>query len=120
MLLNGILISLIGSKWDSNGVRSSDADNVYNYLEGEGIPMRGHTFFWGMINNNQASASNQMWDPDWVEARMNANPPDAWYWMSTMGCIALGRKKLMSGILIMRWDMVIGTEIHLPMPVHMD
>lgn len=64
-----------------NGVRSADADNVYNYLESQNIPMRGHTFFWGMINNSQSSASNQMWDPDWVEARMNANPPDAWYWI---------------------------------------
>ena len=64
-----------------NGVRSSDADDVYDYLIGEGIPMRGHTFFWGMINNSQSSASNQMWDPDWVEARMNASPPDAWYWI---------------------------------------
>ena len=25
--------------------RFNDADNVYNYLNSQGIPMRGHTFF---------------------------------------------------------------------------
>ena len=33
-----------------NGVRSDDADDVYDYLDGQDISMRGHTFFWGMIN----------------------------------------------------------------------
>lgn len=60
---------------------SDDADNVYALLEQQGIPMRGHTFYWGMVNNNAQSASNQMWDPDWVEARYNENPADGWYWI---------------------------------------
>ena len=61
--------------------RFNDADNVYNYLNSQGIPMRGHTFFWGMVNNSQQSASNQMWDPDWVEARVNEDPSDGLYWI---------------------------------------
>ena len=61
--------------------RFNNADNTYNYLASENIPMRGHTFFWGMVNNSQQSASNQMWDPDWVEARVASNPTDGLYWI---------------------------------------
>ena len=61
--------------------RFGPADTTYNYLESQNIPMRGHTFYWGMINNNQSSPSNQMWDPDWVEARVANNPQDGLYWI---------------------------------------
>ena len=50
-----------------------------------------------------------MWDPDWVEA-MNVNPPDAWYWIEQRARWVASHwaGKIMRGILIMRWDMVIG------------
>lgn len=61
--------------------RFDNANTTYDYLTSQNIPMRGHTFFWGMVNNSQQSASNQMWDPDWVEARVASNPSDGLYWI---------------------------------------
>ena len=53
---------------------------------------------------------------------MNVNPPDAWYWIEQRadGSLHIGLVKLMSGILIMRWDMVIGIEIPSLILVHLD
>ena len=45
--------------------RWNDAELVWNWANGNGIPMRGHSVFWGM---DTATNSGEMWDPDWVEA----------------------------------------------------
>jgi hypothetical protein len=50
--------------------RWSDAELVWDWASANGIPMRGHSVFWGM---DTATNSGQMWDPDWVEALNDAD-----------------------------------------------
>ena len=57
-----------------------------------------------------------MWDPDWVEARMNANPPDAWHWIEQRArWVASHWAGKLTSDLIMKWVMVTGIETHLLM-----
>ena len=67
-------------KWYSNqGYNAGSpnyqtAENMYNLLANQGIPMRGHTFFWGMADNGNNGYNSQMWDPNWVEDQILADP----------------------------------------------
>jgi GH35 family endo-1,4-beta-xylanase len=67
--------------------RYTDADNWINFHESQGIPVRGHTIFWGEIASSKATPGNQMQDPDWVEA-LGTN---ALYWMEQRAKSIVGR-----------------------------
>lgn len=57
--------------------RYDNADIWLDFIEGSGIPVRGHTIFWGEIGALKETPENMMQDPNWVEA-LGTN---ALYWI---------------------------------------
>lgn len=57
--------------------RYDQADNWIDYHESVGTPVRGHTILWGEIGPLKETPTNQMQDPNWVEA-LGTN---ALYWI---------------------------------------
>jgi GH35 family endo-1,4-beta-xylanase len=57
--------------------RYDQADSWLNFQEANGIPVRGHTIFWGEKGAASQTPTDLMHDPDWVEA-LGTN---ALYWM---------------------------------------
>jgi hypothetical protein len=57
--------------------RYDAADGWLDFMEAQGIPVRGHTIFWGEKGDSKQTPTDLMHDPDWVEA-LGTN---ALYWI---------------------------------------
>ncbi len=56
--------------------RYDNADTWLAFHEAQGIPVRGHTLFWG-----GDAATDHIKDPDWVKNLVLNDQPEALYWM---------------------------------------
>lgn len=56
--------------------RYDNADTWLDFQEAQGIPVRGHTLFWG-----GSAGDDHITDPDWVRDLVISNQTEALYWM---------------------------------------